>query len=204
MPQRKRLRRRSSSRNRRRRAVRDSARFGLSLRVIGEDSEIAPDKSADLQEYFRRMDAWESGESPTLQEELASAGYVIPHPGTVVESELKRKLWDLVNALADLRVFLHHTDHLTDREVYCRLWEESITDSVIVMPHNPDFASHIDMCGSGSEEDVRLFLTYYADQRERRHWLDFLPGEMPEHVDPPFDRDRFLPAADEGRRGVTS
>ena len=121
---------------------------------------------------------------------------------TLADLELSGKLWEFVSALADLRVYLHHTDHLSDRELYDRLWEESLTNETIIVPDAPNCASFIDMCGSGSEEDIRLYLSYYAGECERAEWLDFLPEGMPEHEDAAFDRDRFLPSAD--RDGMIS
>lgn len=39
-------------------------------------------------------------------------------------------------------------------------------------------------------------MKYYADEETRRQWKnDFPDYEMPEHEDPPYDRDRLLPGA---------
>jgi hypothetical protein len=57
-------------------------------------------------------------------------------------------------------------------------------------------AWRIDLIGSGSEEDIYLWMKYYADEETRRQWKsDFPDYEMPEHEDPPYDRDRHLPGA---------
>ncbi len=43
--------------------------------------------------------------------------------------------------------------------------------------------------------DIYLHMQYCANEEERQHWLrDFPDDPMPDHVDPPDDRDRFLPA----------
>jgi len=49
---------------------------------------------------------------------------------------------------------------------------------------------------SGSEEDIFLWMKYYADDATRQQWLkDFPDYEMPPHEEPPFDRDKDLPSA---------
>ena len=55
-------------------------------------------------------------------------------------------------------------------------------------------AYHIDLIGSGSEEHIYLWMKCYADEKTRRQWMkDWPVYEMPEHEDPPYDRDRYLP-----------
>jgi hypothetical protein len=52
------------------------------------------------------------------------------------------------------------------------------------------------LTGSGSTEDTDLYLKYYASEDLRRQWAADFPGdEMPEHEEPPFDRDCYLPQA---------
>lgn len=110
------------------------------------------------------------------------------------------KLWDVIHGLAQLGAFLHHTDHLSDRDLYIYLWTDALRESTVLMPENPACSWHIDPVGSGSEEDIRLYLKYYASNRERRDWLKDWPTDpMPGREKPPYDRDRRLPVA-EGRR----
>ena len=74
---------------------------------------------------------------------------------------------------------------------------ELLREPVKDMPLDESSAWHIDLTGSGSEEDTHLYLKYYADEETRRRWsADFPDDEMPEHAEPPFDRDRYLPQVD--------
>lgn len=63
-----------------------------------------------------------------------------------------------------------------------------------MLPDDPDFACHIDLIGSGSDGDIHLYLKYYADEEARYRWAKEWPNEpVPDHAQPPFDRDRHLP-----------
>jgi hypothetical protein len=105
----------------------------------------------------------------------------------------------VIEALARLRVFLGQTDHLSDRELYTLLWHELLREPVKDMPLDNSSAWHIDLLGSGSEEDIYLYLRYYADDATRCQWLaDFPDYKMPEHENPTFDHDRHLPQANNG------
>ena len=93
-----------------------------------------------------------------------------------------------------MRVFLSNTDHLGDRELYARLWKETLREQVVELPPDDPSAWHVDLLGSGSEEDIYLHLKYYADAEWRRQWaVEFPDFAIPAHVDPPYDRDRHLP-----------
>lgn len=57
----------------------------------------------------------------------------------------------------------------------------------------------------GSEEDTTIYLRYYADEPWRQSWHQEWPNfPIPEHEDPPYDRDRHLPDPHEesARAGV--
>lgn len=60
----------------------------------------------------------------------------------------------------------------------------------------------IDLVGSGSEEHIFLHLKHYADEEQRRIWLEDWPDDpMPDHEDPPYDRDRLLPQPEARKNG---
>jgi len=69
-----------------------------------------------------------------------------------------------------LRMFLYSTNHLSDRELYEELWHEVLREEGPVMQLSNDSAWHIDLLGSGSEEDNWLYLRYYADEETRQRW----------------------------------
>jgi hypothetical protein len=109
------------------------------------------------------------------------------------------KLWEVIRGLAMLRMFLYSTDHLGDRELYEELWHKVLREEGPTMPIDEDSAWHIDLVGSGSEEDMEIYLLrYYADDQTRQDWAKEFPDDaMPVHETPPHDRDRHLPARDQ-------
>ena len=55
---------------------------------------------------------------------------------------------------------------------------------------------HIDLVGSGSDEDNALFFRYYASDEEREYCMREFPDEtLPSHERPQHNRDRLLPTA---------
>jgi hypothetical protein len=123
----------------------------------------------------------------------------LPAPETLNDEQLTKKLWEVIHGLALLRVFLDDTDHLSDRELYTELWSDMLREEVKAVPLDEDGAYHVSPLGGCSEEDIQLQMKYYADEKWRRHWLEDFPDfPMPEHEDPPYDRDRFLPQPDYG------
>jgi len=151
----------------------------------------------DLAEQFlRHVLEFEQAPCTTHFRQLEEAGVDLPAPEHVSDQQLTSKLWDLIAALAQRRVFLSNTNHLSDRALYASLWAEGLREQVALMPTDEPFAWNLDLLGSGSVRDIYLHLRYYADEEYRRTWAEQFPGdEIPAHEDPPFDRDRHLPQA---------
>ena len=148
------------------------------------------------EEFLRNIIEYETAPWTTHQQQLEEAGIELPSPAELDDEQLKAKLWDVIEALGELRVFLQCTNHLSDRELYAELWGDLLREEVKAVAYDEYSAYHIDLIGSGSEEDIHLWMKYYADEESRRQWMDEWPDdEMPDHVDPPYDRDRLLPNA---------
>ena len=159
--------------------------------VAWESEECPP----DIQESFwRRVVEYERAGWTSHSEQLTRAWVELPPAGALDDPALSAKLRELVEALARMRVFVHNTNHLSDRELYEELVGEVLHERVADVPADPHGCYVIDLLGSGSDEDTRLYLRYYADEEWRRQWAkDFPEDEIPPHEDPPYDRDRFLP-----------
>jgi len=120
----------------------------------GEEDEDSP----IVEEFWKRVLAFERAPRGTHFAQLHKAGVALPPPDSLPDAALHAKLWAVIDKLAELRVFLYHTDHLSDRELYDRLWDDLLREETVLMPPDPDSACHLDIIGSGSEEDVQIGL----------------------------------------------
>ena len=130
---------------------------------------------------------------------LENSGLDIPPPDQLDDDAVTIKLKEIVERMATLGAYLLHTDHLTDRELYVYLFADGLREEAVLFPENPSYAYMIDLTGSGSDADNQIYLKYYADEEHRQQWArDWPDDHLPEHEDPPFDRDRFLPQSPHG------
>lgn len=168
---------------------------GLARQRVTKDSPPA------LREAFLRdmldHECWPLG---TYFERLGEAGVDLPDPALLDDAGVHAKLWEVIHALAAMNAFLDRTDHLSDRELYEYLWQDGLREVNEMPPPNSAWRYHLDPLGGCSEEDIQISLRYYDSEETRRHWARSFPADhIPEHEDPPFDRDRFLPVPDEER-----
>jgi hypothetical protein len=152
--------------------------------------------------FWKYVVDYEKAPWTTNFKQLEEAGIELPAPETLNDEQITKKLWEVIHGLALLRVFLDDTDHLSDRELYTALWSNLLREEVKALPPDPDGAWHLSPIGSGSEEDTDLQMKYYADEKWRESFMEDFPDYvMPEHEDPPYDRDRLLPQPDYGPPG---
>ena len=117
----------------------------------------------------------------------------LPSADELDDADLTAKLWEVLDGLASLGVFLNFTDHLSDRELYVRLWSDTLREPMELQPES-DAAWFIDMTGGYNDEGTLVYLKYYADEDARHHWAERYPEcPMPARASLPFDRDRRLP-----------
>ena len=159
------------------------------------------DCSAEMEESFwKHVADYEEAPWTTHFQQLENAGVSLPTPDSLKDEELTAKLWEVIQKLALLHVFIDQTDHLSDRELYTHLWTDSLREETKSMPLAANFMCHIQLLSSGSEKDNLLYLKYYADEDWRRQWHKDWPNDpIPAHEDPPYDRDRVLPKPDYGQ-----
>ena len=150
----------------------------------------------ELEQLDRFLEGKDPGVIPI--EVLAERGMTIPASEALEDGQLEAKLWELIEALASIGIYLGNTDHLSDRELYDFLRNDALVVPTILFPDNPAHGEHIDPIGGCSNNDIRVYLRYYADEETRAQWReDFPDDEQPPHEDPPYDRDRFLPTHEE-------
>jgi hypothetical protein len=165
---------------------------------VGSLDDYPSEVPAEVQEgFWRYVVDYEKAPWTTHFQQLETAGVPLPPPDSLQDEELTAKLWDIIQKLALLRVFVEQTDHLSDRELYTHLWANSLREETKALALGANSACHIQLLGGCSEEDMLLYLKYYADDDFRRQWQKDWPNDpIPAHEDPPYDRDRLLPKPD--------
>ena len=170
------------------------------LERLGGSTSTLESMPADMEEEFlRHVLEYETAEQISLLRLLENSGLQVPPPESLDDDTLKIKLKEIIDRMASVGSYVLHTNHLSDRDLYEYLYHEALREETVLFPENPSYAYMIDLTGSGSEEDNQTYLKYYADEEYRRQWAHDWPNEpMPEHEEPPFDRDRFLPQSPVG------
>lgn len=171
------------------------AKLRHELEKLGGSAMSLESMPADMEEEFlRQVLEYETAEPISLFRLLENSGLEIPPPDQLDEPSLSLKLKEIVERMASLGAYLLHTNHLADRELYNYLYLDGLREEAVLFPENQSYAYMIDLTGSGSETDNQIYLRYYAGEEHRRRWAQDWPDDLiPEHEEPPFDRDRFLP-----------
>jgi hypothetical protein len=167
------------------------------LRARGAEFMIDDGFDEEMTESFlQHVLECETAEHKKLREWLAESGYVPPEnlPDDRVSAELRA----LLDHLAFLGVVVEFADHLSDRELYAWLTDsEQLSAHIAPIPGN---ILHFDVIGSGSDQDNRLYLTYYASDEERAEWKAQFPDEeLPPRKRPSYSRDVPKPSGQVGK-----
>lgn len=164
------------------------------------EADTLDDYPEEVEEAFwQHVVDYEEAPWTTNFQQLEDAGVSLPPPDSLKDEELTAKLWEVIQKLALLHVYLDQTDHLSDRELYTHLWTDVLREETKALFMGPGAAWHIQLLSTGSDEDNRLYLKHYADDDFRRQWhKDWPKYPIPSHEDPRYDRDRLLPKSDYG------
>ena len=124
----------------------------------------------------------------TPQDELRKKGNEAPEPSSVKDEDLPEVIKKLVFDLADINVLLECIEHLPDRELYELLWERLLNEPTVLFPEGDDSHYHWDVLGGCSEEDIDIYLRYYADEEHRQHWAEEFGDPLPPSELPPYPK----------------
>jgi hypothetical protein len=135
----------------------------------------------------------------TLFDLLTELNIELPRPQALTNRRLTAKLWEVIHALLAQSIVIGNTDHLSDRELYALLWNETLQKQFVISRH---YTLHIDMTKTGPNDGMPIYLKYYASEAQRQMYSQFYPEfKMPKHVEPPRRRDHLIPdVAPQGRR----
>jgi hypothetical protein len=126
-----------------------------------------------------------------LADVLNDSGIDLPRPKKLTDREVTAKLWEVIHALLAQSVVLCNTDHLSDRELYGLLWNETLLQEFVISPH---YALYIDMTRTGLDDGIPTYLQYYASEGQRQLYADIYPDfKMPARLEPPPRRDHLIP-----------
>jgi hypothetical protein len=161
---------------------------------------VAPGTPLDLQESFwDNVLAFENAPRMPLGRALLERRDFRPQPleNLDTDEKLHAALWELIEAFASMRIVLHCTDHLSDRELYRHLVEQILPEETEIVPDGSEWNHHYDLSElplPGSDEAYGCYFAYYADEEERAEFATRFPDQsLPPSRPLPFDRDWFLP-----------
>ena len=127
-------------------------------------------------------------------EELAKENVSLLPPAEITEETLTPILWELLHNLALRGFYVLHTDHLSDSELYNGLWQQGLREPAHLPGRSPRGGWFHDFLGSWGEDDMQLWLRYYASDEERaKHAADWPKDGIPPKEKPLFNRDWRLP-----------
>jgi len=158
------------------------------------DAEIR--KPEDLEDIL----AITAGEQPEGWQrpidKLQSAGQPLLPPDELTDEALPAKLWELLHNLACHGFYIQHSDHLSDRQVYSGLWQRGIRDEALLPGKCKSGGWFHDFLGSWGEEDMQIWLRFYASDEERaKHQKEWPNDTIPAKENLPYNRDWRLPKA---------
>lgn len=143
----------------------------------------------ELFDLYEELDELHGGAVlSTPQEELTKRGSPAPEPSSVADKDLPEVIKKVVFDLADINVYVESIEHLPDRELYELLWSRLITQPEVLFPDSENSRYHWDVLGGCSEEDIQLYLRYYADEEHRQHWAEEFNEPIPPSELPPYPK----------------
>ncbi|MDP6479398.1 MAG: hypothetical protein QGI75_05080 [Phycisphaerales bacterium] len=143
----------------------------------------------ELLQWIQTARDWTPDTAPTWMDRLRDEGVQLPSLEDADEGAIAALTLRLILALAERGVYLTHTDHLSDRELYTYLVNTAL--ALPAPPRQPGSIELIDLCppyGHG----IELMLACYASD-DMRQQLSRKGVSIPPRRPLSVDRDRTLP-----------
>ena len=107
-------------------------------------------------------------------------------PDDLCPEELHTTLHEVIDRLYDKKIVLDFTEHLSDLELYCLIYQEILPSREKKLEHRCGYI-HWDCSHTGN--DPTLWLVYYATDDDRELWTDMTLQPLPPKMIPPYPRD---------------
>jgi len=169
------------------------------LGLAGADGEIAAAKIDSTPEtpipdapdpaFEAELQAMEPENWTPPAQTLAQENVPLLPPAEITDETLTAILWELLHNLALRGFYVSHTNHLRDREVYAELWQHGLREPALLPGRSPRGGWFHDFLGSWGEDDMQLWLRYYATDEERaKHAAESPKDTIPPKAKPPCNR----------------
>ncbi len=135
-------------------------------------------------EYLASMLAWEV--APVLPiAQWFDPELRPPQPDRLTDDELHVALWETIERLYEKKIVLEHTDHLSDRELYCLILRD-----ILPSPEKKieQLNRYLRWDCAAAADDPAIWLRYYATDNEREAWARQTGRLLPKRETPPYHR----------------
>ena len=135
-------------------------------------------------EFLTSLLAWEK--APVLPiAQWFEPELVLPHHGTLTDTEVKHQLHQAIGRLYEKNILLIHTNHLSDRQLYCLIARDILPAQEKKVLLNGKFLKWqcLDIV-----EDEESWLRFYASVEERVSWAEETGLALPPREQIPFPR----------------
>jgi len=158
-------------------------------RTVESSGIDGPLDHSELLEWLSTSRGWRPNTAPTWIERLRVEGVRLPNADDVCDQTIASVTQRLILSLAERGVYLAHTDHLTDRELYGYLIDTAL--AIPAPPRQPGTIELIDLCPPYGE-GIELMLACYASDNVRSQ-LSLQGVPIPPRRTKPAERDGQLP-----------
>lgn len=136
-----------------------------------------------------------NGESLVRPIDLFRESDYTPMPAAeLTEETIAPALWELLHEMSRLNLYIAHTDHYSDVQLYTEITRTVIHQKILIPEILAVAACYHDCLEHAAADPITLWLTYYADEIHRAKWKRSHPGvKLPEAKSRPHQRDWRLP-----------
>lgn len=118
-------------------------------------------------QYWEVVHDLEFAPMTTNLKQLNELGVDVPCSWMLNAWELAGALQEVIEGLAVLGIYLLHTGHLSDRDLYERLHEDVLQEPVREMVPLPECCEWIDLCDGGSRDPSDAWWSFHASDEQR-------------------------------------